>query len=146
VNVSVLDPGVPDALSDVAGGGVGFRAQGGGGEGPDGAEFDFDEDDDGEEDGRGARPVGPALPVLRARLVPVLFDVAFAGNPMNCEPAQCDVLERMFEWRKGHDLKTAARYKYVIDVSALFCSLMLAADAYMCRSTGTGGRVGSSAS
>ncbi|KAJ7840828.1 hypothetical protein B0H14DRAFT_3869377 [Mycena olivaceomarginata] len=70
VNVSVLDPGVPDALSDVAGGGVGFRAQGGGGEGPDGAEFDFDEDDDGEEDGRGARPVGPALPVLRARLVP----------------------------------------------------------------------------
>ncbi|KAJ7347923.1 glycosyl transferase family 90-domain-containing protein [Mycena albidolilacea] len=68
------------------------------------------------EDGRGARPVGPALPVLRARLVPVLFDVAFAGNPMNCEPAQCDVLERMFEWRKGHDLKTAARYKYVIDV------------------------------
>ncbi|KAJ7347919.1 hypothetical protein DFH08DRAFT_698741, partial [Mycena albidolilacea] len=50
------------------------------------------------EDGRGARPVGPALPVLRARLVPALFDVAFAGNPMNCEPAQCDVLERIFEW------------------------------------------------
>ncbi|KAJ7840826.1 glycosyl transferase family 90-domain-containing protein [Mycena olivaceomarginata] len=116
VNVSVLDPGVPDAFSDVTGGGVGFRAQRGGGEGPDGAEFDFDEDDDGEEDGHGARPVGPALPVLRARLVPALFDVAFAGNPMNCEPAQCDVLERMFEWRKGHDLKTAARYKYVIDV------------------------------
>jgi hypothetical protein len=27
-------------------------------------------------------------------------------------------------------LQTAARYKYVIDVSALFCLLMLAADIY----------------
>ncbi|KAJ6480242.1 glycosyl transferase family 90-domain-containing protein [Mycena sanguinolenta] len=45
-----------------------------------------------------------------------LFDVAFAGRPLNCEKAQCAVLEGMFEWRKGHDLKTAARYKYILDV------------------------------
>ncbi|KAJ7710082.1 hypothetical protein B0H14DRAFT_3641407 [Mycena olivaceomarginata] len=97
MNASVLDPGVPDTLSDVTGGSVGSRAQRGVGEDPDGAEFDLDEDDNGEEDGHAARPVGLVLPVLHTRLVPALFDVAFSGNPMNCEP-------------------TAARYKYVIDV------------------------------
>jgi hypothetical protein len=97
MNASVLDPGVPDTLSDVTGSGVGSRAQRGGGEDPDGAEVDLDEDDNGEEDGRAARPVGLVLPVLHVRLVPALFDVAFSGNPMNCEPVQWDVLKRMFE-------------------------------------------------
>ncbi|KAJ7721130.1 glycosyl transferase family 90-domain-containing protein [Mycena metata] len=61
--------------------------------------------------------VGAARKVPRARLLPVLLDVAFAGAaPLNCEPSQCAVLGKMFEWRRAHDLQAAARYKYVLDV------------------------------
>ncbi|KAJ7721119.1 glycosyl transferase family 90-domain-containing protein [Mycena metata] len=61
--------------------------------------------------------VGAARKVPRARLLPALLDVAFAGAaPLNCEPSQCAVLGKMFEWRRAHDLQTAARYKYVLDV------------------------------
>ncbi|KAJ7035198.1 glycosyl transferase family 90-domain-containing protein [Mycena alexandri] len=63
------------------------------------------------------RPVGTPRTVPRARLLPALLDVAFAGAaPLNCEPSQCAVLGKMFEWRRAHDLQTAARYKYVLDV------------------------------
>ncbi|KAF7377994.1 SPX domain-containing protein [Mycena sanguinolenta] len=123
VNVSVLNPGAPfdeafDAFGKGGGGsGRGFRAQGGEGSDTLGFGFDDDEDWDDEEGDRGRRaPVGAPISVPRARLVPALFDVAFAGRPLNCEGAQCAVLEGMFEWRKAHDLKTAARYKYVLDV------------------------------
>ncbi|KAJ7244376.1 glycosyl transferase family 90-domain-containing protein [Mycena haematopus] len=122
VNVSVLDPGAGGPVDGVFGAGAGakgFRAQG-----PDADplefDYDFDEDDyggDGEGVGAGrAPPVGDPLTVPRARLVPALLDVAFAGRALNCEEAQCAVLEGMFEWRRGHDLRTAARYKYVLDV------------------------------
>ncbi|KAF7378029.1 SPX domain-containing protein [Mycena sanguinolenta] len=122
-NVSVLDPGAPfdeafGAFGRGGGGsGRGFRAQGGEGSDTLGFGFDDDEDWDDEEGDRGRRaPVGAPISVPRARLVPALFDVAFADRPLNCEGAQCAVLEGMFEWRKAHDLKTAARYKYVLDV------------------------------
>ncbi|KAJ7171166.1 hypothetical protein C8R46DRAFT_1087853 [Mycena filopes] len=64
------------------------------------------------------KPTASSHNVPRARLLPALLDVAFAGAaPLNCEPSQCAALGRMFEWRRAHDLQTAARYRYVLDVS-----------------------------
>ncbi|KAF7368754.1 SPX domain-containing protein [Mycena venus] len=121
-NVSLLDPGMPsDNIAGAFGGRAGFRAQGG--EGVDVLASDEDDNHDvegphGERSGepRERTPVGPPIFASRARLLPALLDVAFAGRPLNCEAAQCAVLQEMFEWRKAHDLKKAARYKYVIDV------------------------------
>ncbi|KAJ7851463.1 hypothetical protein B0H13DRAFT_2284546, partial [Mycena leptocephala] len=134
-NVSVLDPGLGDADVDAlaedeyglglgfGGGRFGFRAQGGGegggGEGEWGEEDRAggkrDEDGDARKGKRKKKPVGPPRAVPRARVVPALLDVAFAGRPLNCEPEQCDVLAEMFEWRQAHNLQKAGRYKYVLD-------------------------------
>ncbi|KAJ7769164.1 glycosyl transferase family 90-domain-containing protein [Mycena maculata] len=65
---------------------------------------------------RRALPVGAPRAVPRARYVNALLDVAFAGAPMNCEPAQCEMLKGLFEWRAPHDLQKAGKYKYVLDV------------------------------
>ncbi|KAJ7840853.1 glycosyl transferase family 90-domain-containing protein, partial [Mycena olivaceomarginata] len=66
---------------------------------------------------RGGRtPVGGPLSVPRARILPALLDVAFAGPPINCEPTQCAVLEEMFEWQKLRHYTNAVLDKYVIDV------------------------------
>ncbi|KAF7378012.1 SPX domain-containing protein [Mycena sanguinolenta] len=125
IRLAALAAGVGSANVGVR---VGVRVGVGGGsvrragEGQDMLGFGFDDDEDwDDEEGEGGReqrvPVGAPISVPRARLVPALLDVAFAGRPLNCEGAQCAVLEGMFEWRKAHDLKTAARYKYVLDVS-----------------------------
>ncbi|KAJ7143768.1 glycosyl transferase family 90-domain-containing protein [Mycena epipterygia] len=65
---------------------------------------------------RSRTPVGAPQEVPRARYVPALLDVAFAQAPVNCESAQCAVLQSLFEFRAPHDLRTAGRYKYVLDV------------------------------
>ncbi|KAF7354421.1 SPX domain-containing protein [Mycena venus] len=121
-NVSLLDPGMPsDDIAGAFGGRLGFRAQSG--EGVDVLEFDEDDDVGGRSYGEqiGGPPekmlVGPSISASRARLIPALLDVAFAGRPLNCEAAQCAVLQEIFEWRKAHDLKKAGRYKYVIDAT-----------------------------
>jgi hypothetical protein len=146
-NVSVLDPGLGDADTDAdalagdeyrlalgfGGGRFGFRAQGGGegggGEGEWGGEDRAggkrDEDGDARKGKRKKKPVGPPRAVPRARVVPALLDVAFAGRPLNCEPEQCDVLAEMFEWRQAHNLQKAGRYKYVLDVRVAFFTLPL---------------------
>ncbi|KAJ7171152.1 glycosyl transferase family 90-domain-containing protein [Mycena filopes] len=68
-------------------------------------------------EGKETKPTASPHNVPRARLLPALLDVAFAGAaPLNCEPSQCAALGRMFEWRRAHDLQTAARYRYVLDV------------------------------
>ncbi|KAJ6494076.1 glycosyl transferase family 90-domain-containing protein [Mycena vitilis] len=61
-------------------------------------------------------PIGPPKSVPRARVLPALLDVAFMGAPLDCAPAQCEVLREMFEWRGAHSFGTAAGYKYVLDV------------------------------
>ncbi|KAJ7080641.1 glycosyl transferase family 90-domain-containing protein [Mycena belliarum] len=63
-----------------------------------------------------AQPVGPPRVVSRARYVHALLDVALAGAPVNGDEAQRAVITRLFEFRAPHDLQTAGRYKYVLDV------------------------------
>ncbi|KAJ7474737.1 glycosyl transferase family 90-domain-containing protein [Mycena latifolia] len=62
------------------------------------------------------RPVGAPTEVPRARYVHALMDVAFAGAPLNGDATQRALLSSLFEFRAPHDLKTAGRYKYVLDV------------------------------
>ncbi|KAJ3524555.1 hypothetical protein NMY22_g10948 [Coprinellus aureogranulatus] len=53
---------------------------------------------------------------LRAKWAPGMVDIAFAGDPINCEGRMCDRLREVYEFRKFHDGKTQGRYKYVMDV------------------------------
>ncbi|KAJ7708327.1 glycosyl transferase family 90-domain-containing protein [Mycena rosella] len=66
--------------------------------------------------GERTRPVGAPREVPRARWVHALLDVAFAGTPLNADAGQSALLAALFEFRAPHDLRTAGRYKYVIDV------------------------------
>jgi hypothetical protein len=68
--------------------------------------------------------VGEGEDVGRRAWVGALMDVAFTGRAVNCdeEKGQCRAVEEMFEFRRGHEAAEAARYKYIIDVSAEFSS------------------------
>ncbi|RDB30050.1 Beta-1,2-xylosyltransferase 1 [Hypsizygus marmoreus] len=60
--------------------------------------------------------VGEGESVKKARWAPALLDVAFAGKPLSCAPETCKELEKVFEYRKPQDVKTAGNYKYILDV------------------------------
>jgi hypothetical protein len=52
-------------------------------------------------------------------LNPAMMDIAFAGQPGQCEPEVCKEVEERWEWRRRMGVKEAGRYKYVLDVSQL---------------------------
>lgn len=60
--------------------------------------------------------VGEGVPVRKARVNPAMLDVGFAPEPSSCAPRTCEELREMFDWRSLQSLKTAGRYKYVLDV------------------------------
>ncbi|KAJ6629381.1 hypothetical protein B0H10DRAFT_2208785 [Mycena sp. CBHHK59/15] len=60
--------------------------------------------------------VGTPEEVSRRRYVSALLDVAFASRPLNCEAEECATLQEMFEFRKEHDVRMEAEYKYIMDV------------------------------
>lgn len=72
-----------------------------------------------------AEPVGAPLEVREARLNPGIMDVAFAGEPIMCDPATCAYLQRVFPWRRRQNASEAGDYKYVIDVSQSRSSIRL---------------------
>ncbi|KAJ7678062.1 glycosyl transferase family 90-domain-containing protein [Mycena polygramma] len=61
-------------------------------------------------------PVGEPIEVRRSRLNPGIMDVAFAGDPMMCDPETCKTLQKLFPWRRRQSAQEAGEYKYVIDV------------------------------
>lgn len=61
--------------------------------------------------------VGEPREVRKARINPAILDIAFAGVPISCDPATCDHLEEIQQWRDRQNLKQAGNYKYVLDVS-----------------------------
>ncbi|KXN85628.1 Beta-1,2-xylosyltransferase 1 [Leucoagaricus sp. SymC.cos] len=61
-------------------------------------------------------PTGEGKKVARSKLNPALFDVAFAGAPLQCPEDYCDEIDQMFDWRRFQDTKGASRFKYVLDV------------------------------
>ena len=91
--------------------------------------------DDGS-DGQGMRMES----VKQSRLNHAMFDIAFAGNPSQCDPETCRELDENFDWRKRMNIRDAGRYKYVLDVSVQRLLFVLAH--VFTRWTGTGGRVG----
>lgn len=62
-------------------------------------------------------PVGEPFQVRKASWAPGMVDVAFAGEPLSCSPETCEQLAEVFEWRKRHNMHTAGKYKYFMDVS-----------------------------
>ncbi|KAJ7040651.1 glycosyl transferase family 90-domain-containing protein [Mycena alexandri] len=61
-------------------------------------------------------PVGEPIEVRKARLNPGIMDVAFAGDPIMCDPETCSHLMKIFPWRRRQSVQEAGDYKYVIDV------------------------------
>ncbi|KAG2074475.1 hypothetical protein BDR04DRAFT_1093212 [Suillus decipiens] len=49
-------------------------------------------------------------------LNPAMMDIAFAGQPSQCEQDVCKELEERWEWRRRMGATEAGRYKYVLDV------------------------------
>jgi hypothetical protein len=63
-------------------------------------------------------PVGEPIEIRKSRLNPGIMDVAFAGDPIMCDPETCRHLQNIFPWRRRQSEKEAGDYKYVIDVSS----------------------------
>lgn len=59
----------------------------------------------------------PSGEIPKAKWAPAMADVAYSGEPINCEWNICDKLRQAYEFRKGHDGKAQGRYKYIMDVS-----------------------------
>ncbi|KAF5310074.1 hypothetical protein D9619_010334 [Psilocybe cf. subviscida] len=53
--------------------------------------------------------------VRKEQWVPAMLDIAFSGEPVNCDPNVCAELQNIFEYRKRHDGMTSGKYKYYID-------------------------------
>ncbi|KAG6825268.1 hypothetical protein H0H92_004252 [Tricholoma furcatifolium] len=60
--------------------------------------------------------IGEGEQVKWARWAPAMLDIAFAMRPGGCAPETCEELERVFEFRKPQDIKTAGNYKYILDI------------------------------
>lgn len=63
--------------------------------------------------------VGEGVDIPKQKLNPAIFDIYFAGEPVQCGPTKdfCDQLSRTFEWRKRQNIKEAGNVKYILDVS-----------------------------
>jgi hypothetical protein len=56
-------------------------------------------------------------PIATSDWAPAMCDIAFAGQPMNCDGLMCKKVAAMYEFRKGQNTKEQGRYKFIIDVS-----------------------------
>ncbi|KAJ7148964.1 glycosyl transferase family 90-domain-containing protein [Mycena crocata] len=61
-------------------------------------------------------PVGAPVELRKSRLNPGIMDVAFAGDPIMCDPETCRHLQKIFPWRRRQSVQEAGDYKYVIDI------------------------------
>ncbi|KAF8656662.1 hypothetical protein AX16_002465 [Volvariella volvacea WC 439] len=62
-------------------------------------------------------PVGEGVEIESARLNPAVMDIAFAGEPLGCEPETCKVLDRIWDWRRFQTHRETGQFRYVMDVS-----------------------------
>jgi hypothetical protein len=44
--------------------------------------------------------IGEGIPVVKARLNPVMLDVAFVNNPHSCAQSVCEIITEEFEFRE----------------------------------------------
>jgi hypothetical protein len=63
--------------------------------------------------------VGKGEKIKKAMFNPAMFDVHFTGGPLNCPPGTCEILERMFDFRRNMNNQQTGKFKYVLDVSGL---------------------------
>ncbi|KAF8628840.1 hypothetical protein AX17_005900 [Amanita inopinata Kibby_2008] len=59
---------------------------------------------------------GEAKTIQKSRINPAIMDIAFAGSPVACSFATCQLLSQIFPWRERQSIKDAGKYKYVLDV------------------------------
>ncbi|KZT24399.1 glycosyltransferase family 90 protein [Neolentinus lepideus HHB14362 ss-1] len=64
----------------------------------------------------GNTSVGEGVEVKRSALNGATMDVYFAGKPLACESAICEILRELFEWRPNMNWQEAGKYKYVMDI------------------------------
>jgi len=67
---------------------------------------------------RDTMAVGEGVDMPTALLNPAMMDIAFTGYPLGCDPAYCNYLETLFEWRNQVDSnsKVVGNHKYFVDV------------------------------
>ncbi|KAG8745102.1 Glycosyltransferase Family 90 domain containing protein [Ceratobasidium sp. 414] len=75
------------------------------------------------------RAVGRPVEERSGEMNERLFDIAFAGEPIQCEEPVCTEMKSIFEYRGRMDWSAANRYKYIMDIdgngwSARFKRLM----------------------
>ena len=68
--------------------------------------------------------VGAVKMMKNSKLNPAIFDIAFAGKPIQCEEATCRLLETGFKWKGKQSFAEAGNYKYIFDVGVV-SSLMI---------------------
>jgi len=64
----------------------------------------------------GHEQVGSPKEIINSRLNPAMLDIAFAGKPIQCAEATCQLLETVQTWKKTQSLAEAGNYKYILDV------------------------------
>lgn len=63
------------------------------------------------------RAVGGPVEERAAQLNARLMDVAFAGDPIQCDEPICTQMKEIFEYRGRMNLAQSNQYKYILDVS-----------------------------
>ena len=62
-------------------------------------------------------PVGEPLTVEVAALNEDLMDVGLSGQPIQCSPEVCKIIDREYKFREAQSWGEANDYKYLLDVS-----------------------------
>lgn len=62
-------------------------------------------------------PVGEPLTVEVVALNEGLMDIGFSGQPGQCSPEVCEIIDREYEFREAQSWEEANDYKYLLDVS-----------------------------
>jgi len=60
--------------------------------------------------------VGASKEMRNGKLNPGMFDVSFAGEPLDCDESSCGVLTTAYRWEAKQSVREAGKYRYILDV------------------------------
>ncbi|KAL0958786.1 hypothetical protein HGRIS_014107 [Hohenbuehelia grisea] len=60
--------------------------------------------------------VGTGTEMAKGLLNPLMFDIAFAGQPIGCAEETCEQLADLFDWERRQSIAEAGQFKYIFDI------------------------------